>query len=343
MDARRTRSLSIYLIAAFAAVLAGVGYLYILHRDSLETKPITSYAEEGEVWVEEIGMSGGRAAYDRMVRRYAGIPESEAHEYAHVFGAKLFKTEGVGGLGACGSAYGWGCYHSHIDRSISSLGLAVLDPLNDVCESLPKADIQQCQHGLGHGILSYLGTEKLFDALQYCENIADPMYGCVSGVFMDLLNGNMHDKRPPLPYTDSARFWPCTEVGETFKAVCYRRLPQWWWSAVIESSEEPPRTLEQYCRAVPEKPFQNACFLGVGYFYALKSQLDAEATRIECAQLEHSTDRQSCMYGAALSLFQNAADRAEALCPDNNELQECIRRAERILGVSEDSLTFPDE
>lgn len=320
-------------------ILAVVWYIYTTSYPRIGT-----YGEERIYWDRQIALKGGAIASAEMTARYARLPLPQAHEYAHVFGSALYSAIGVEGFGSCTNAYLWGCQHSVIERAIADKGMSVITVLNEICLAMPRADIQECQHGLGHGILSLLGTEKLSQALNICSGLPHITWGCTSGVFMEYFNGNIHEARPPLAYTNATRYGPCPDVAEEFKAVCYRRLPNWWHVILYSRSADERLVLEQKnCTDISETLYRTACFIGVGYNEASFVDFNIAKSRAVCEALTHESDRTDCSYGEGLSAFQNtpSRERATQLCPAGVTLPECITYSERVMGADKTTMAFP--
>jgi hypothetical protein len=303
---------------------------------------IGSYEEETEYWIAEIGRVGGQDAYKEMVERYSSLGAFDAHEYAHVFGGALYQVEGMNGFSACGNAYVWGCVHSFIERAIAEHGLPAIRALNAVCVALPREDVQECQHGLGHGILSHLGVLRLQEALGECEDLGGT-YGCASGVFMEYLNGNIHENRPPVAYADAGAYGPCDSVPQKDRLICYRRLPNWWALTFNGNDTQRFAFIEANCLGSERKDEQDACFVGLGYNETSTAEYDPVKGRAICESLRQTDQIANCMYGGALAIFQNnpVRDRAVEMCPSKN-VRACISAAERLIGATEDELALPE-
>jgi hypothetical protein len=326
------------LLTCVVAVIVGA----LAYRAYARAPDIGDYASEHAYWLTEIPKEGGSAAYQEMVRRYAALPQPSAHEYAHVFGDALYETEGVDGFDNCGVAYVWGCYHSFIERAVVQKGIGVLDILEAHCKAMPSTDVQECEHGLGHGILSYMGVTHLTDALAECDKLSAPTYGCASGIFMEYLNGNIHENRPPVAYTDEGKYGPCDSVPEADRLVCYRRLPNWWAITFKGSKDERPAFLEHNCLGIVPEAYRSACMIGVGYNETSESDFDPEKGKQICASLQNAGDRTICLYGGVLAIFQNTEtrDKAVGMCP-TDDVRQCVTAAERILGANDVGLAFP--
>ena len=86
------------------------------------------------------------------------------------FGDALYHTTSLKGIHICDSKFGFGCYHSFLEEAITDKGLSAINDLDNEC-SKQFSKGGSCQHGIGHGILSYLGDDKLSQALTLCTTL----------------------------------------------------------------------------------------------------------------------------------------------------------------------------
>ena len=109
------------------------------------------------------------------------------HMFDHIIGTYLFKRYGMDGLRYCGNHFAQGCGHQIIDILLANNGIEHIPVIETYCRSLPEKKIQGCHHGIGHGLIEYMGRKKLADVLAICKKIdgRTAPFGCTYGVFME--------------------------------------------------------------------------------------------------------------------------------------------------------------
>src|SRR5260221_183958 len=175
--------------------------------------------------------SGDNQAYELFKNAYQNDTGNQ-HTVSHIFGELLYDRLGISGMKICDSTFAYGCYHGFFRRAVSKEGLSILPKLDLACTQKKQDEIGGCQHGLGHGIVSYLGYSKLLDALSECRHVSfqGPIGGCTSGVFMEY---NLHTMDDPSGKTyrifkSDRPYEPCDEILPQYAQACYFQLPQWW-------------------------------------------------------------------------------------------------------------------
>lgn len=204
------------------SVLLVAGVLWFGHTtDSLNVSSQTV----GEIRVtmeKNIEDMGGREAYQTFKQQYENVPFDAQHSASHLFGESLFHSLGLPGISVCDSDFSFGCYHGFFTKAVSEQGLVVVSDLDVACTAVTDAQsISACQHGIGHGILEYVGPLHLSRALEACTNThqSNPLVGCTSGVFMEYNvplsvseNGVFSTTARPLENPNEP-YHPCTEVA----------------------------------------------------------------------------------------------------------------------------------
>jgi hypothetical protein len=272
--------------------------------------------------------SGGKDAYERMAREIDSLTPDKQHTRAHAFGAALYAVEGVRGLSVCDARYSYGCFHEFLGRAIAALGLGAVNDLNDECFSVLTTSPLSCQHGIGHGVVSYLGyTERdLIPALDICRDLpkSDPIGGCYGGVFME------YNMRTMLGENGGARavgvnglHEPCASFDDTYRAPCYYWQPQWWhqvFQTEHTSEEEIFSKIGALCEEAKDDEIVRACFEGLGTITASSADFDAERSRDLCkSATDNPRNQLFCLSLAANSLFVGGAGKtgdAPAVCSD---------------------------
>ena len=248
-------------------------------------------------WGNRIEKTGAPEAYKEFKRVLFSEDFNRRHLLSHLFGEILYEKTGLGGISICDNELGdFGCYHGFVLTAISLRGISAADDLNKFCSSKHKEKYlrPECQHGLGHGILEYLGRDKLTDALNVCANFSGDHIGCLMGVFMeynvttnikpdDVVNLTRKLK-PEDPYA------PCNAVRDDFREACWRVLPQ-WWDVVLEKDY---RKMGLLCEQVDGNEGRNACFRGIGNVAAHSSNFNPEETIKKCQAMPKSTEKIFC-------------------------------------------------
>ncbi len=260
----------------------------------------------------QIDTEGPQSAYDAYKERYAGYDFGTQHALAHIMGELLYQKEGIEGLTICDASFAFGCYHSFFGEAIRNEGTEIIEELDRTCIEAYGPLGTGCQHGIGHGIVEYMGRENLTPALELCERLLyhpSPIFGCPQGVFMELFtpiifeyesgryvdtyNIILESYNPDNPYA------PCTSVPERFQASCYYEISNWW--STIFSNEY--THVASLCSQVPPK-YQSSCFIGLGHMVTDKEFFDIGVIRNFCdslSQFSHDAVG-SCKIGASLRL-----------------------------------------
>ncbi len=240
---------------------------------------------------------GGEGAYASLKSSAIVNESSVQHTTAHIFGESLYAEKGKNGVSVCDSEFDFGCYHGFFTAAVKKEGLSVVLPLDVVCQT--TVEPSACQHGLGHGILEYMGHKKLDEALLICTrtNQPDPVAGCTSGVFMEY---NVPLMKSDFGYEVVARplgkdpFVPCTDVAERFKTSCYHELGQWWYQVYSGQFER----MGILCDSVKPEEERRTCFLGIGKTIGPAAGYEREETIEICNKMPESA-RDTCFSGAA--------------------------------------------
>jgi hypothetical protein len=177
-----------------------------------------------------------------------------------------------------------------------------------MCLSLDEVEQRPCQHGIGHGLLQYLGHAQLTQVLDVCEVTKrfDPISGCPSGVFMEYNlpvkedeNGDFFaDKRP---FTAEDPYAPCTLVKEEFRLSCYHELGQW----LVDIHDRDYAQAASLCDAIPNPVFAESCLIKVGITVADQEHNSPENIIRDCMTIPENRGKEFCIQGAAQSLAWN--------------------------------------
>lgn len=262
-----------------------------------------------------------QASYLAFKERFKDESFDTTHGAAHLFGETLFDVAGVGSILVCDADMNFGCFHGFVRAAVSALGLDAVKTLDGACATLGSHGAAICQHGVGHGILEYVGHDHLTTALEVCASLdqPDPFAGCSGGVFMEYNVPLLTDEGGEFfvaarPLTDPSNpYMPCdTLTSAPFAQSCYHELAQWWKQVYPEDYAE----FGRFCEAVQDADNKNACMRGIAKIIPQAAEYDVETSRALCALLPGEEAYGDCIVQAAWAIHSNEQDyeRAHALC-----------------------------
>lgn len=322
------RYVPLAVLAGILAVLAGAGMLADLVSGGLAEYRPDEPAANKAYWVQQITRKGPADAYREFVEKNNVKNPQLQHFSAHVIGEVLYRQTGIDGIAFCGSEFSFGCYHGFATLAIAEGGEDALKELDAACEKT-FGPLSGCQHGLGHGVLEYVGYQHLDNALSMCRSSVYqpvPLLGCTSGVFMEYLTPlagiaeglepEARDFNPGDPYA------PCPSVQEVYRASCYFELGQW-----LRQTKD--LDYGAVCGGLSETD-RKYCFLGLGADFT-RGWKDAETLIEKCARYAPD-DELACRAGAAWQLLENGSS---GLCAyEDAELAErCVSLADLTEGL----------
>lgn len=304
------------LVGSLCVIAVGFSILSYLPKSNLGTSSLervdsaVDFQKEKDYWHTQITSIGGEDAYREMVKKGNSMTASQSHVMAHSFGEALFQARGVEGFAVCGPHFVYGCYHQFIGNAIAAVGLPVVEKFRAACASKPRSTIFPCLHGLGHGILGYLGysLEDLKEALALCEasNLGEDRNGCIDGVFMEYnihgLTAYKSGKIEPRKFPGEGAYSPCFDVNAQYRAQCVYQLPDWWVAAILSPGDIGGRFAQAgiYCSNMNDTTLTQVCFEGIGHIAPSLSNLDPDAAAALCASAAPPDYRASCLSSAAL-------------------------------------------
>src|SRR3989344_7594642 len=180
-------------------------------------------AEEAR-WGARIAAVGGVAAYTELAREVEPETPQDRHAQAHYFGGALYDTEGVESVSVCDAQFSYGCFHEFLGRAIAENGLPSVADLNQKCFDRLDEQGLACQHGIGHGLVSYLGYDQkdLVRALEVCRDLphGDPIGGCFGGVFMEFNMRTLASENGLRPGFAEDPTEPCSALRSPYQQPC---------------------------------------------------------------------------------------------------------------------------
>ena len=259
---------------------------------NVEEEGIT-LGQEYERWGKRIDEVEAEAAYEEFKKEYSSYAFNVQHPGVHVFGELLYRKMGLDGVTVCDSTFAFGCYHAFFGQALAAEGgLDIVPTLNGICFSQYGEGSTGCQHGIGHGLLEYLGSGKLVVALEACEGTYQSdyaLFGCGAGVFMEYntsmsisqdgkytyLVRNLNEENPHEPCN--------TIVPEKYRPSCYYQLAL-WWHQVLNGDVERVGFL---CNQINEDREKQACYRSTGNIVASSSGYNVNNSLEKCAQMQN--------------------------------------------------------
>ncbi len=298
--------------------------IHILQNKNSGERMTEESIKLGDVPTESLRFSkrikeiGAEKTYEEFKKVYRDEPFDSQHGIAHVMGELLYANEGLRGIGICDSSFAFGCYHSFFSKVFSNYGEEMIDDLAAMCEEKYKENKTGCEHGIGHGILEYMGSDALVKALDACKKTrqANPFFGCTSGVFMENNNrtfwegGNARSEMRKLNKDDP--YEPCdTIVPKEFRESCYFEISLWWKEVYHHDFTK----IGSLCSKLLKEQEQAACFLGTGTVVSAVADFAIEKTISLCREMGEGEDL--CRIAASWrfsSLGSAAREEGKKLC-----------------------------
>ena len=309
----------IYLVIILV-VVAIIGVEFFVLADSKKEKPqdplkvlwAGNYAKEKEKWWKDINKYGTIRAYEIFKEDAGGKSAGIQHTLAHIFGELVYKKEGMAGIKLCDVTFSYGCYHSLAGKAIIEHSLSAVKDLDRECFAVKDASPLGCLHGIGHGILGYVGYGRLNDALEACKETSwtGPLGGCPGGVFMEYNFHTMESiEGTKLRKPDGEDVYePCTSLPERFKQECFYNQAQWW----IDLNSKDYSKVGALCDAVSNKVEREACLRGLGDGIVGRTDHNPALAVAACKTLASPRSELLCREGAYRVVFASIKTRSEA-------------------------------
>ena len=263
-------------------------------------------------WEQQIQRHGAKDAYAEFKERTEKAPLARQHFAAHVMGDVLAEKLGTEGITVCDTSFAFGCFHGLFSAIIAKEGTAVIKELDAACVKAYGVMGTGCTHGIGHGILEYVGYENVAKALELCGLTTQkvPLLGCTSGVFMEYnqpLGGDPQNLVPGTrPFDPTHPYMPCTHVPQQFQASCYFELGGWLRTSISDDAAK----RSGVCAGLSGEP-RSRCYMGIGSGSAHEHGYDMTASLAECAALAPA-DEFSCRAGVRWGFYQVPETRVRA-------------------------------
>ncbi len=279
------------------------------------TKPISAQREAMSIAIRK---EGGVRAYIDFQKAYESAGFNTGHTAAHIFGEELYKAEHLSGTRVCDGKLNFGCFHGLLSKAISTEGLEVIAKLDSACIKNAGERSYECQHGIGHGILEYIGHTHVVDALNACKATrqGDPVAGCTSGVFMEYNFPIVVDEENSTAISNTRELMDkakpydlCPALEDPrFRISCYHELPQWWKQVYSNKFGE----LAKLCEAVVDTQEQHACFDGIAQMTAGTADYDVAASIALCREMPTIDVQKSCLRVVVSTFEVSRGDKESA-------------------------------
>ncbi len=314
------RPLSLFA-AAFGLIILGTATLLSMNDlgklapeqpPNTDGVPIFPIAQERERWSRAIKREGAAQAYESLVATYQTSTFAVQHVAMHLMGELLWEHRGLEGLTICDERFAYACHHAFLWRAIGERGPSAIRELDRACVERFGPRTPACQHGIGHGILEYLGHDRLDAALVECRKTTPqhPFFGCPAGVFMEyfapLVMGDGQKTHEPVPFNADDPYEPCPDVPSEFRGACYFKIAEWWHVYRHMNLT----AIGQLCGGLTDVTDRETCFIGTG-----KTAADAYALNETAGWCKTMPEREGeilCRAGAMWTFRRAPETRAVA-------------------------------
>jgi len=281
--------------------------------------PNTSLSAPNKIsyWTKRIKKIGPQEAYAEFKIMNEKYISGQQHLQAHIFGEALYSSEGILGISTCDNSFSFGCYHSFFGSAVSDKGVEIVKKLDQTCLESYGPKGLGCPHGIGHGLIEYLGHDdkNLIKGLAQCEKLSwkGKIFGCSSGAFMEYffpaltspilsqegkvelssLTTSIHQLDPLNSHA------PCNQIPEQHKASCYYEIVP-WWNIVYKGDMA---KLESLCSEIEENEYRKYCFISIGATFAYSGEKGLEKTISNCQSMKTIEREDLCRAGASWRYF----------------------------------------
>ena len=292
----------------------------------LESEPF-SPAKERERWSQRIDEIGAERAYQELKHEY-NQKIVDQHNAAHLFGDTLYEKAGPKGIKVCDDAFLYGCFHGVVINIIMDKGLDAIPHLD--CATGSPGFTGQCFHGVGHGLIEYLGTKKdnIIAALTTCDSLSS-LKGfvgpCQAGVFHEYFEGAAFlakVEHQPRPFNPDQPYGICPVLPNKFRTICYREITMVWVNHVSLDQ------LVELCNAISKIEEREGCYEGAGTIMAPHTSYNSTEIITKCKKIPYTRGEILCRHGAFRAFWGRLEDKtiAPLVCEGLNEAEkdQCI-------------------
>ncbi len=269
-------------------------------------------------WTKRIGQIGADAAYAELKKKYDHDQHGRRHTMTHLFGELLFRTHGVLGVTVCDNANEFGCFHGFFSTAVREKGESIVHRLDEACLEKYGSTDHGCQHGIGHGVLEYFGSDRLTEALTLCSTLSwkGDIGGCGGGVFMEYNMPTLIDEDEVStglrPMKEGEPYEPCDSLPAKFFHNCLYNQVQWWGQIYDHDFG----MLGSLCAERKDTEEQQVCFRGIGQIAAPTANYNAAKAIENCNHLPTEEAITLCRQQASWSTYASfpSIDQAPLVC-----------------------------
>lgn len=246
-----------------------------------------------------IRIYGGNNAYADFKENLSADSPNVQHREAHLFGRALYNVLGDKAMGVCDDSFMYGCIHEFVARALAEHGIGYAHVLNMFCLGFGQ-HAHFCQHGLGHGLVSYFGySDAMIDhALRICGQLPGngPIGGCRGGVFMEYNFQTLLETYANVRRVDPQDLeTPCSDFfGESYMACVYW-MPQWLRRAEYASLDayHAVQKIGVVCTHVKSE-YRDVCFQGIGNAFVFDESVTQQDKKHLCVGLKNMHGSDAC-------------------------------------------------
>ena len=209
----------------------------------------------------------------------------------------------IAGTPVCASGY----YHGIIERAFlgqpkDKLTIVSRQLCSDSKITEQRFLLYQCIHGLGHGLMIYLGYD-MPGSLKTCAGLKDEFddISCSGGVFMENFNSSYGVTSKYLRKNDP--IYPCNSVAEKYKAQCYGLVTA---NLLRNTGYDQKKTADGCKKSEPD--WIGICFESFGRDVSGIAGKSAEKALASCRLA--GKNEGDCLYGVAREIVNSDAEGA---------------------------------
>lgn len=220
---------------------------------------------------------------------HSGLPfDGQSHLLNHESGEFAYKKYGSAGIAYCKDYFLGSCYHGVVLETIAHDGTAGLAHIS-ACWKANETVRIQCAHGIGHGLLAWVGYKHLPQALALCDQLAQdvegfPTFNCYDGVFMENIWAIHSGTTSPDQWARKEDpYYPCDDprIEDAWEAGCWAEQP----SLVYQATNGDIETVSNLCDSLGESALKTQCFEGLARQIHPAAQGSAEKVAELCGRV----------------------------------------------------------
>lgn len=313
----------------FFSILLKSGAIFSPKGSGTTPTTLPTSSQQSDFWSKRIDEVGPQVTYQEFKKLVSQEKLALQHGFSHIMGELLYQKKGLNGFAVCDQEFNYSCYHGFFTAALADKGVSIVRELNKVCEDTYNPLPSPCQHGIGHGLMAYLGRDKLVEALGLCKltNQTNPLHGCTSGLFMEY-NASSHfsstsgviDRRSLNPENPHE---PCNSiVPQEFRSSCYAEIPLWWREVYNRDFD----LIGKLCQSIEVKSHQSACYQGVGLVIAPTTNYNVNEVKILCKKMPDLTSQSQCLAETykVFKALPGHQDKANQICEDLPNLDKTL-------------------